>query len=86
MERNWQSFASTKRIALTRHSSKEERDHYERKRRAFIVRWVNTRFNKHFGADANNLEAWKSISETIGVEGAHDFSAYPNAKRCGMRH
>lgn len=81
MERNWQSFAATTRIAVTSHSSKQERHHYERERRAFIVRWVNTGFNKHFGADINNLEAWKSISETIGVEGAHEFSSISQCKK-----
>ena len=81
MERNWQSFAATSRIAVTRHSSKEERDHYKREHRAFIVRWVNTGFDKHFGTNTNNLEAWKSICETIGIEGARDFSSISQCKK-----
>jgi len=81
MERNWQSFAVTTGIAVTRRSSQPERDHHERERRAFIMRWVNTGFNEHYGADANNLEAWKSICETIGIEGARDFSSISQCKK-----
>ncbi len=81
MERNWKSFAATTGIAVTRNSSKEERDHHERERLAFIVRWVNTGFNKHFGADTNNLEAWQSICDTIGIEGAGDFSSISQCKK-----
>jgi hypothetical protein len=81
MERNWQSFAATTGIAVTRHSSEEERDHHEQERRAFIVRWVNTGFKEHFGADVNKLEAWQSICATIGVEGAHNFSSIAQCKK-----
>lgn len=81
MERNWQSFADKTRIAVTRRSSEQERDHYEQERRAFIVRWVNTGFNKHFGADTDDLEAWKNICETIGIEGARGFSSVSQCKK-----
>jgi len=80
-ERNWQSYAATTGIAVTRRSSKQGRDRYEQERRAFIVRWVNTGFIKHFGADTNNLEAWKSICGTIGIEGARDFSSISQCKK-----
>ena len=52
----------------------------ERERRAFIVRLVNTGFNKHFGAETNNLEAWKSICETIGIEDTRNFSSVSQSK------
>jgi len=81
MERNWQSFADKTRIAVTRRSSEQEHDHYKRERHAFIVRWVNTGFNKHFGADTSKLEAWKSICETIGIENACDFSSISQCKK-----
>jgi hypothetical protein len=81
MERNWQSFAATTGVAVTRHSSKKERDHYKQERLAFIVRWVNTGFNKHFGTDTNNLDAWKIICETVGIEGGRDFSSISQCKK-----
>jgi hypothetical protein len=78
---NWHSFAAKKGIAITRHSSDEERDQYEKERRAFITRWVNAGFRKHFGADTNKLEAWQNICETIGIEGTHGFSSIPQCKK-----
>ncbi|KAL1759572.1 hypothetical protein FB107DRAFT_204841 [Schizophyllum commune] len=58
---------------------------YRRERRAFIAEAVVTGFRTNFGSNEADLNAWRRLCTTVGVEGAEAFGSIGECKKVSGR-
>ncbi|KAJ8088666.1 hypothetical protein PM082_013909 [Marasmius tenuissimus] len=71
---------SFRALAISEGITNRKSKAYKQRRREFLVENVQDIFITQFGVDAANLNNWKRLLATIGIEGSNEFTSIKECK------